>query len=66
VGALHPRGVDRAHHTFENWADRFCEPESEEKLIAIVKDAAARGGRVRAQGGSHTDSASLNGVWMSG
>jgi L-gulono-1,4-lactone dehydrogenase len=51
----------RSHHSFENWArtlrfkpDRFCEPESEEKLIATVKDAAARGGHVRAQGGGHS------------
>jgi len=51
----------RSHHTFENWArtlrfkpDRFCAPESEEQLIAIVKDAAARGGHVRAQGGGHS------------
>jgi L-gulonolactone oxidase len=50
-----------SHHTFENWArtlrfkpERYCEPESEEQLAAIVKDAAGRGGHVRTQGGGHS------------
>ena len=51
----------RSHHTFENWArtlrfkpDRFCEPENEQQVAALVKDAAARGGHVRVQGGGHS------------
>jgi len=51
----------RSHHTFENWArtlrfkpERFCEPADEAQVVAIVKDAAARGGHVRVQGGGHS------------
>ena len=51
----------RSHHTFENWArtlrfkpDRFCEPDNEQQVAAIVKEAAARGGHVRVQGGGHS------------
>ena len=51
----------KRNHTYENWAhtlkfkpDRFSEPETEEQVIQIVKEAAARGGRVRTRGGGHS------------
>jgi len=51
----------KRNHTYENWAhtlkfkpDRFYEPETEEQVIQIVKEAAARGGRVRTRGGGHS------------
>ena len=49
-----------SNHTYENWAhtlkfkpDRFCQPETEEEVVAVVKDALARGGGVRTHGGGH-------------
>ena len=51
----------KSNYTFENWAhtlkfkpERFCEPASEADVIAIVKDALARGETVRTQGGGHS------------
>jgi L-gulonolactone oxidase len=49
------------NHTFRNWAgtlsfkpDRFCKPENEAEVVAIVKDAAATGGRIRTTGAGHS------------
>jgi FAD/FMN-containing dehydrogenase len=46
---------------FSNWAgtiscrpSRFCKPASEEEVVAIVKDAAARGVTVRTVGAGHS------------
>jgi FAD/FMN-containing dehydrogenase len=51
----------KSNHTYENWAhtlkfkpERFCEPDTEEQVIQIVKDALARGGSVRTHGGGHS------------
>lgn len=51
----------RSNFTFENWAhtlkfkpERYCEPDTEAKLIEIVKDALATGGSVRTTGGGHS------------
>jgi L-gulono-1,4-lactone dehydrogenase len=50
----------KSSHTFENWAhtlkfkpQRFCEPESEADVVAIVKDAIATRRTVRTQGAGH-------------
>src|SRR5690348_10833426 len=49
-----------SNHIYENWAHtlkfkpkRFCQPKTEDEVLAIVKDARARGGRVRTHGGGH-------------
>ena len=51
----------KSNYTFENWAhtlkfkpERFCEPADEADVIAIVKDALAKGETVRTQGGGHS------------
>lgn len=51
----------KANQTFRNWArtlkfkpERYCEPASEAKVVEIVQDAIAKGGRVRACGGGHS------------
>src|SRR5215467_15024293 len=51
----------KSNYTYENWAhtlkfkpERFCEPDAETKVIEIVKNALARGGRVRTRGGGHS------------
>src|SRR5262245_46035118 len=51
----------KSNYTYENWAhtlkfkpERFCEPDTETKVVEIVKDALARGGRVRTRGGGHS------------
>src|SRR5437879_3849442 len=51
----------KSNYTFENWAhtlkfkpERFCEPANEADVIAIVKDALAKGETVRTQGGGHS------------
>jgi L-gulonolactone oxidase len=50
----------RADHTFQNWAqtltfkpERFCQPDSEANVIAIVQDALAKRSTVRTQGAGH-------------
>jgi FAD/FMN-containing dehydrogenase len=50
----------RSNYTFENWArtlkfkpERYCEPATEARVIEIVKDAFAAGGRVRTTGAGH-------------
>jgi FAD/FMN-containing dehydrogenase len=47
--------------TFHNWAGtiqctptRFCQPETEDQVVAIVKDALDSGKRVRTVGGGHS------------
>src|SRR5215510_13505344 len=51
----------KSNYTYENWAhtlkfkpERFCEPDTETKVVEIVKDALARSGRVRSRGGGHS------------
>jgi FAD/FMN-containing dehydrogenase len=51
----------KSNHTFENWARtlrfkpaRYCEPATEARVIEIVEDAFATGGRVRTTGGGHS------------
>jgi FAD/FMN-containing dehydrogenase len=51
----------KSNYTYENWArtlkfkpGRFAEPATEADVIEIVKDALARGGRVRTRGGGHS------------
>jgi len=51
----------KSNYTYENWAhtlkfkpERFYEPDTEQKVIEIVKDALSRGGRVRTRGGGHS------------
>jgi L-gulono-1,4-lactone dehydrogenase len=51
----------KSNRTFQNWArtlkfkpERYCEPATEAAVIKIVKDALAKGGRVRACGGGHS------------
>src|SRR5262245_51435202 len=51
----------KSNHTYENWAhtlkfkpERFSQPDSEEKVVEIVKDALARIGHVRTHGGGHS------------
>src|SRR5262245_48744237 len=51
----------KSNYTYENWAhtlkfkpERFCEPDTETKVVEIVKDALARSGRVRTRGGGHS------------
>jgi FAD/FMN-containing dehydrogenase len=48
-------------HTFHNWSHTirfepglYCEPETEEQVVAIVKEAVAKGTRVRTQGAGHS------------
>ena len=51
----------KSNHTFENWArtlkfkpERFCEPDTEARVVEIVKDALAKNGRVRTHGAGHS------------
>jgi L-gulono-1,4-lactone dehydrogenase len=51
----------KSNYTFENWAhtlefkpERFCEPDTEAKVVDIVKDALRNGGNVRTTGGGHS------------
>jgi len=51
----------KSNYTYENWAhtlkfkpELFAEPETEANVVEIVKDALARGGRVRTRGGGHS------------
>jgi L-gulono-1,4-lactone dehydrogenase len=51
----------QSNYTFENWAhtlkfkpQRFCEPDTESKVVDVVKDALARRNTVRATGGGHS------------
>jgi L-gulono-1,4-lactone dehydrogenase len=51
----------KSNYTYENWAhtlkfkpERFCEPDTEQDVVDIVKDALSRGGRVRTRGGGHS------------
>jgi FAD/FMN-containing dehydrogenase len=50
-----------SNHTFENWArtikfrpGRYCQPTTEAQVVAVVKDAALRGGCVRTAGAGHS------------
>src|SRR5262252_6133946 len=49
------------NHTFRNWAgtlsfkpERFCQPATEAEVSDLVKDAAAKGGRIRTTGAGHS------------
>jgi len=49
-----------SNHTYENWAhtlkfkpERFCQAETEDEVVEVIKGALARGGHVRIQGGGH-------------
>ncbi|HYR90885.1 MAG TPA: D-arabinono-1,4-lactone oxidase [Terriglobia bacterium] len=51
----------KSNYTFDNWArtikfkpERFCEPASEADVIALVKEALAKGETVRTQGAGHS------------
>src|SRR5215510_11139203 len=51
----------KSNYTYENWAhtlkfkpERFCEPEKEQQVIDIVKNALSRAGHVRTRGGGHS------------
>jgi L-gulono-1,4-lactone dehydrogenase len=51
----------KTNYTYENWAhtlkfkpERFGEPETEQQVIDMVKDALARRGHVRTRGGGHS------------
>jgi FAD/FMN-containing dehydrogenase len=51
----------RSGHRFKNWARtlefkprQFCKPETEQKIVEIVRDARARHGCVRTQGAGHS------------
>src|SRR5215813_2506281 len=51
----------KSNYTYQNWAqtlkfkpERFVEPDTEAKVVEIVKDALARSGRVRTRGGGHS------------
>jgi len=51
----------KSNHTYENWArtlkfkpDRFCAPETTERVSELVKEAFAKGGRIRTQGAGHS------------
>src|SRR5262245_24203041 len=51
----------KTNYTYENWAhtlkfkpERFCEPETEQQVIDIVKNALSRAGHVRTRGGGHS------------
>src|SRR5262252_3223896 len=51
----------KSNYTYENWAhtlkfkpDRYSEPETEQEVVDVVKDALSRGGRIRTRGGGHS------------
>jgi len=51
----------KSNYTYENWAhtlkfkpDRYSEPETEQEVVDVVKDAISRGGRIRPRGGGHS------------
>jgi FAD/FMN-containing dehydrogenase len=51
----------KSGHRFKNWARtlefkprQFCKPETEQKIVEIVRDARARHGCVRTQGAGHS------------
>lgn len=51
----------KTSHEFKNWSKTirfnpalFCEPKTEDQLVAIVKDAATNGTKVRVQGAGHS------------